>query len=110
MYGDNKVSVQLKGCLPKDLKTDLIINIIHHETGWFHQIENEKIIKNRNNFTFLMPPYPSNSMDRADVIIVIQYKQDIRYESSYIYSRRIDGMDKNLFHIIFHSYYLFFFL
>jgi hypothetical protein len=104
MCGNQKVCVELKGHPPKDLKTDLIINITENETNWSHQIDNIK--KNRNNFTFLMPSYPNAYINRAKVNISIRYKQDIIYQSNYIYTRKLDGMYKNLFRNIF----LFFFV
>ena len=93
MGGNEKVCVEFKGNLPKDLKTNLTIIIIAKEINWIHQIENIK--KNRNNFTFLMPPFPYHHINRTKVNIVIQYKQDILYQSNYLYTRKLDGKYKN---------------
>jgi hypothetical protein len=100
MCGNQKVCVELKGYLPKDLKSDLNIYITENQNNWFHQIENIK--KNRNNFTFLMPTFPYTFMNRAKVDIIITYKQDTIYQSSYIYTRKLDGMNKDRFQTIFY--------
>ena len=94
MCGDQKVCIELKGYLPNDLRTDLIITLSANEINWVHQIENIK--KNRNNFTFTMPPFPYHQQTRATVNIHIQYKQDTPYQSTYLYTRTLDGM-KNKF-------------
>jgi len=99
MCGNQKVCVELKGNLPKDLKTDLIINITENITNWSYQVDNIK--RNRNNFTFLMPFYPYTHTNRAKVNIIIKYKEDVIYQSNYIYTRKLDGRYKNLFLSIF---------
>jgi hypothetical protein len=106
MSGDQKVCVELKGHLPKDLKTDLIIYITQDRLHWSHQIDNIK--KNQNCFTFSMPPFPNPHLNRAKVNILMKYKQDIIHQCSYIYTRKLDGIDKIFFSISF--YLCFFFL
>lgn len=90
MCGNQKVCIESKGHLPKDLKTDLIITITETETNWFHQISN--ISKNRNNFIFSMPAYPYRRTTPAKVIIRFQHKHDIICESTYLYTLKLDGM------------------
>jgi len=88
MCGNQKVCVELKGHIPNNLKTDFTINIIENGIYWSHQVQNIK--KNRNIFTFLMPPFPYANINRAKVNIVITYKQVIIHQSSYMYTRKLD--------------------
>jgi hypothetical protein len=104
MCGNQKVCIESKGFLPKDLKTDLTVTLIESQTNWFHQIQD--INKNRNNFIFSMPPYPYLRTTPAKVTLRIQYKDETIYESTYIYTRTLDGTIE--FEFFFSFIYLFF--
>jgi hypothetical protein len=92
MSGNQKVCVELKGTIPKDFKNDLKIILTGDCINWSYEIKNIK--KNRNNITFLMPTFPYSQITRAKINILIQYKQKI-HQVSYIYTRKLDGTNKN---------------
>jgi hypothetical protein len=90
MRGNQKLCVEFKGPLPKDFKTDLIINITENTINWSYQVKNIK--KNGNNLIFHMPAFPIAQIDRAKVNIVFEYTQEIIHQASYTYTRELDSM------------------
>ena len=55
---DQKVCIESKGCLPKDLKNDLaVITLTGTETNWHHEIRNVET-KSEIISSFTIPPYP----------------------------------------------------
>jgi hypothetical protein len=106
MSGGQKVCIESKGCLPKDLKTDLAVTLTGTETNWHHEIRN--VEKNRNNFIFTMPPYPYLGSTRAKVILRVHYKDDIIYESIYMFTGRLDGRINIEFSFILYLFFSFF--
>ncbi len=101
MCGNQKVCVEFKGHLPKDFKTDLIINITENGINRSYQVKDIK--KTGNNLTFHMPAFPNAQIDRAKVNIDFEYKQEIIRHTSYIYTRELDSMYKNIFYTYFRS-------
>jgi len=89
MFGNEKVCIELKGHVPKDLHTVLLIILTEDQTNWFHPITNFR--KKGTNLTFQMPPFPFPSIIRAKINIEIQYKQDIIHRVNYIYTSKLDG-------------------
>ena len=96
MCGNQKICVELKGHLPKDFETYLIINITDNQINWSCQVKNIK--RNGKNLTFCMPSFPNAQINRAEVNIIIEYKQEIIYQTSYIYTKELDSMYENLFY------------
>ncbi|CAF1457995.1 unnamed protein product [Adineta ricciae] len=88
MCGNQKVCIETKGPLPKDYKQNLVLKI--QDNGHESSIPIEKMQKNGNNFTFLMPKYPDPFCERATVRITIEYEQDVIYEDDYTYLRILD--------------------
>ncbi len=104
MCGNQKVCVEFKGPLPKDFKTDLIINITENRVNWSYQVKN--IENHGKNLTFHMPAFPNAQTDRAKVNVVFEYKQEIIHQTSYMYTRELDSMYKNIFYTYFRSLFL----
>jgi hypothetical protein len=94
MCGNQKICVEMKGTLPKDLKTDLNISITGNRIDPPFQVDNIK--KNGNVITFYMPSMLHSQVIREKVSIIIRYKQDIIYQCRYLYSKKIEGMNKNV--------------
>jgi len=101
MCGNQKVCVEIKGPLPKDFKTDFIINITENRINRSYQVKDIK--KSGNNLTFHMPAFPNAQIDRAEVNIVFEYRQKIIRHTSYLYNRELDSMHKNIFYTYFRS-------
>ena len=88
MCGNQKVSIETKGPLPKEYKQKLVLKI--HGNGPELLTPAENMQKNGNNFTFFMPSYSQAFCDRATVRISIEYEQDVIYEHNYRYLRCLD--------------------
>lgn len=95
MNGSNKLCVEFKGNLPKDLVDNCRLILSIDEPNWFCEIDISK--RRGNNLTFLMPLFPFHQLSLAKVDLCIQYKDDIISEATYMYTRHIDGMNiKNI--------------
>ena len=90
MGGNQKVCIETKGPLPKDYKQKLVLKI--QDNGHESLIPIQKMQKNGNNFTFLMPRYLGPFCEHATVRISIEYEQDVIYEDGYKYLRSLDRM------------------
>jgi len=90
MCGNQKVCIEFKDLLPNDFKTDFIINITENGINRSYQVKD--VEKNGNNLTFHMPAFPNAQIDRAEVNIVFEYRQEIMDQASYTYTRALDSM------------------
>jgi hypothetical protein len=99
MCGNQKVCVEIKGHLPKDFKTDFIINITENRINRSYQVKDIK--KSGNNMTFHMPAFQNAQIDRAEVKIVFEYRQERMGQAIYTYTRALDSMYKNIFLYLF---------
>ena len=100
MCGTQKLCVEFKGNLPKDLTSDLVLVVNDDEIRWSQPM----MISERrgNNLTFLMPAFPLPQRSSARIILRLQYKQDILDERTYLYTQKIDGMTDKKFLLCFH--------
>lgn len=93
MTGNDKIAVELKGHVPKDIKTNTIVYINGQQPQWSAQTT--ILDKRGNNLTFRMPPCPLRRSKQTTVDIVIQYNGQDLYQSNYAYISEIDSIVQN---------------
>ncbi|CAF1318693.1 unnamed protein product [Rotaria sordida] len=85
MHGQEMVYVVLKGRI---LKNDLKIDIVENSYSWNYSMEN--FTKNGNVVYFLMPAFPFPQFNTAKVNIIIYYKGEELFQTSYLYKGSLD--------------------
>ena len=85
MGGQEMVYAVLKGRI---LKSDIRVEVVDHATGWHHHVET--FTKNGSVIYFLMPAYPHPQLGSARVEIVVFYKEDELFRSTYLYQGSLD--------------------
>lgn len=94
MNTSQKLCIELKGVLPKTLTTDLRISLMTDGNQCIHQINMFK--RKGTSLTFLMPSYPYPHLNRAKITLRIENKENVIYETDYLYIRSIDGILSHL--------------
>lgn len=79
--------------MPKNCKNDISVTIICNEINWSCLIQ--RIKGSGGYLVFNMPCFPYPNIYRAKAKIIIKCKADIIYETDYIYTSKIDGIDEN---------------
>ena len=85
MGGEERVYAVLKGRI---LRNDIRIDVMDRSIRWHHHID--VFTKNGNVIYFLMPAYPHPQLGQATAEIVIYYKDDELFRSTYLYRGSLD--------------------
>jgi len=101
MNGQEMIFIAFKGRIAKD---DLCFILSEQTTNWSQTIQ--KFMINGNFIYFPMPNFPYQQLNRVNATVTVYFKNQKIHESTYLYTKLLDGM----YIFYYEIYYLYLFI